>query len=169
MSIDLNLNKSTATNFVLVFPKIPTETTISANRPLTLNIFGTVIPSFTLDQTESRWMGGRMIFQSGSVTFDQWPINFIVDSQLKNWKLLYKWMTAISNNKDKYTDIPENYQVDASLNVMDNYETSILRVHFRNVWPQSLGEVAFSQREGENIVEASAVLLYDRFEIEEFD
>jgi len=169
MSIDLNLNKSTATNFHLVFPKIPSETTITANRPLTLNIFGTIIPSITLDQTESRWQGGRMIFQSGSVTFDQWPINFIVDSKLSNWILLFHWMTSISNNKDTYSDFPNNYMVDASLNIMDNFETSILRVNFKNVWPQSLGEVNFSQREGETILESSATLIYDRYEVVEVE
>lgn len=165
--IQESLNKSTATNFNLVFPKIPTESTISANKPLTLNIFGTVIPSLTLDQTESRWQGGRMIFQSGSVTFDQWPINFIVDSKLSNWILLFNWMTGISNNKNVYSDIPNNYMVDASLNIMDNFETSILKVNFKNCWVQSLGEVSFSQREGESILEASATIIYDRYEIVE--
>lgn len=167
--IDLNLNKSTATNFTLVFPKIPSESTITANRPLTLNIFGTIIPSLTLDQTESRWQGGRTLFQSGSVTFDQWPLNFIVDSKLRNWVLLFNWMTSISNNKDTYSDLPKNYMVDASLNIMDNFETSILRINFKNVWPQSIGEVTFSQREGESIIESSCVLLYDRYEIEQID
>lgn len=165
--ISTNLNRSSATNFRLIFPKIPTETTIIANKPLTLNIFGTVIPSITLDQTESRWQGGRMLFASGSMTFEQWPINFVVDSRLENWVLLFNWMTSISNNKDQYTDIPRNYMVDASLSITDNFETSIVKVNFKNVWVQSLGEVTFSQREGESVIESNATLLYDRYEVQE--
>lgn len=160
-----NLNKTTATNFQLVFPKIPTETSILANRPLTLNIYGTVIPGISLDQIESRWQGGRMLYQSGSITFDQWPINFIVDSKLENWTLLFNWITSISNNSNKYSDIPNNYMVDASMNIMDNFEASILKINFKNCWPLSLSEVSFSQREGESILESSANIMFDRYEI----
>lgn len=166
--IQTNLNKSTATNFQLAFPMIPTEETLAANKPLILNVFGTVIPSVTLDQTESRWQGGRMLFQSGSVTFEQWPVNFIVDSKLENWALIYKWMMAISDNKAKYSDIPRNYMVDASLGIMDNFEHAILKIDFKDVWPQSIGEVTFSQREGESIIESSVTLLYNRYELVEF-
>lgn len=168
MSISANLNKSTATNFVLAFPKIPTETTITANQPLTLNIFNTIIPSVTLDQTESRWQSGKMLFHSGGITFDQWTIQFIVDSKLKNWAILYNWMTSISNNKNVYSAFPDDYMVDASLNIMDNFETLILRVNFKYVWIQSIGEVSFSQREGETVIESSAILMYDRYEIQEY-
>lgn len=164
--IDSNLNKSTATNYILAFPKLPTEKDLSYNRPFILNIFGTVIPSVSLTQIESRWQGGKMNFQSGEMTWDTWPINFIVDSKLENWLLMFHWLTWVHNNSDQYTRTPQAYQVDAMLGIMDNWEVPLLRIKFVNVWIQSLGEVTLSQREGEAIVESSATLYYDRYELQ---
>jgi len=165
MAISDNLNKSTPTNFSLVFPIIPTETKISDMKPLVLNIFGTIIPALTLDQTEQKWQGSRMQFHSGIAIFDDWTISFIVDSKFENWILLYKWLTFINNNEDIPSKIVKDYMVDASLNITDNYGSRVLSIMFKNVWIQSLGEVTLSYRDGENLIECSATFKIDRYEI----
>jgi len=165
MTIDVNLNKSSPSNFELVFPKIPTETTIQASDEFTLNIFGTIIPGLNIDSTEYRWQFAKTIQASGNISFEPWSVNFIVDSQLLNWKLLYKWITYINNNKDSFDGIHKNYVVDATLRIIDNFRNEILRILFVDIWPQTLGEIAFSHREGETVLECMASFAYDRFEL----
>jgi hypothetical protein len=39
-----NMDKSTPTNYQLVFPKIPSESSIGANNPFVMNIHSAIIP-----------------------------------------------------------------------------------------------------------------------------
>lgn len=162
-----NLNKATATNYKLALPVLPSETTLEATRELTLNIYGTVIPSVSLDQNESRWQGHKMLFHAGGITFDTWSFQFSVDSAYGNWATLYNWLTYIANNYDTPSGLPADYMVDCALHIADNFGNTVMKITFKNTWIMSLGEVTLSQREGENTVESSATLAYDRFEIVE--
>uniref|UniRef100_A0A6M3IP09 Putative tail tube protein n=1 Tax=viral metagenome TaxID=1070528 RepID=A0A6M3IP09_9ZZZZ len=165
MTIDVNLNKSNPSNFELVFPKIPTETTIQASDELTLNIYGTIIPGLTLDSTEHRWMGGKSIQAGGNIAFEPWTVNFLVDSQMLNWMLIFGWLMFIHNNKDKYSEIHKNYVIDATLRITDNFRSEVMRLVFRDIWPTTLGEMTFSHREGEAVLECMCQFAYDRFEL----
>lgn len=165
MSVSVNLNKANGTNFRLVFPVLPTETLFSANKELTINIFNIIIPSISLDQSEQRWQGNKVNYHSGNMNFDVWNVQFIVDSEFKNWKLLYKWLTFIANNKDKPSSNIPDYFIDTVLKITDNYGDPALMMIFRNTWIQSLGEVNLSQREGESTLECNATFVYDRIEL----
>ena len=167
MPILANLNKATATNFELVFPLLPVTSTLNEIKPLSINIFGTVIPSLSLDETEQRWQGAKMYMHSGLLNYDTWNISFVVDSKLSNWILLQKWVIFINNNKDIPSRKPTDYMIDASLNITDNFTTQVATINFKNTWIQSLGEVTLNQRDGESILESNATLRYDRFEITE--
>ncbi len=160
-----NLNKTTSTNYQLGIPLLPTERTLDATKELVLNIFGTIIPSVSLDQSESKWQGNKMLYHVGGMTFDVWNIQFIVDSEYNNWSTLFKWLTSISNNYNIASSIPSEYMVDCSLKITDNFQNTVLKILFKNVWILSLGEVMLSQREGESQVECSATLVFDRYEI----
>lgn len=165
MSINVNLNKGTACNYELIFPLLPHKTLISDNKELILNIHGTIIPSISLEQTESPWQGKKMQFHSGGITFNEWNINYIVDSELSNWKLLYDWMVYINDNYNIPTKPVNDYMVDASLIITDNYHSLIRKILFKNIWPISLGEVTLSNREGEMQLECDATFSYDRYEV----
>lgn len=165
--VDTQVNKSSPTNFELVFPKIPTESTISASEELTLNIYGSVIPGLTLDTTEEHWMGSSTQVPARA-TYEPWSVDFIVDSQFYNWKVLFEWLTSIHNNKDTYPGDPDDYKVDATLRVIDNFQDEILRVFFVDVWIQALSEIQFSHRESEVNLECNANFAYDRFEIRDW-
>jgi hypothetical protein len=163
--MDINLNKFTGTNFVLVFPKLPSQKGEQSIKPLTLNIFSTVLPSVELSDATGKWMAGSMKYQIGDVSWGDWNVDFIVDSKLENWKLLYNWIIYINNNKDSFLLNPKDYQVDVSMLMMDNFENVNLEVVYRNVWINSLGNVDLSYRDGDAIIESSAKFSYDRFEI----
>jgi hypothetical protein len=165
--ISVNLDKSQPSNFSLVFPKLPTEATLGATDELTLNIHGTIIPGLALDTVEGAWLGAIVQFDSGRMTFEPWTIEFTVDSQFLNWRVLYRWLVAINNNKDKHGALPSEYLVDATLRVTDNFKNEILRIYFSNVWINMLGELSFTMREGEANLECTCQFVYDRFELRE--
>jgi hypothetical protein len=167
MANSVIINRATPVSYRLVIPLLPSETRLTATKELMLDIFGVIIPTVTLDTTEERWQEAKMLMASGSVTFDAWGFSYIVDSNFKNWSVLFRWLTFINNNRDKMLERPQDYSVDCSLSIIDNFNKEVLRILFKNAWIQSLGEVSMSQREGESILESSSVLYFDRYEIQE--
>lgn len=160
-----NLNKSTSTNFELVFPVLPTETSLKGTDALVLNIYETVLPSITLDTTDINWMGATVHQDIGSIVYDSWFVNYTVDSKFNNWYTLYKWLTYINNNRDRFGRDPKEYKVDATLRVLDNFRNCIMTATFIGAWVNMLGEVALSYREGTSNLESNINIMYDRFEI----
>ncbi len=165
MTIRQNLNKATPSNFELIFPKVPTSENIQDMQGLTLNIHTTVIPSLTLDTEEINWQGGTAYQDIGSITYEPWLVNFTVDSTFTNWTTLYKWLTFINNNKDRYGRERDQYKVDATLRILDNYRQEILVMDLIGVWINMLGEISLTYREGSQNLESAANFIYDRYEI----
>ena len=159
-----NLDKATPTNFQLIFPKLPTEDTISANNPLIMNIFSAVIPSLSLAEEELRWQSNKTKHALEPLEYDTWLVSYVVDSNLKNWALLVKWMQYINDNIVKH-EVQKNYAVDASLVVFSNYRVPVIELHFRSIWPSTLGEVSFSTREGDVQLESTVNFTYDYFTV----
>jgi len=166
MPVSTDMGRLTSSSFQLSIPLLPGQTSLGAIAELRLNIFGTIIPSLTLEAIEGRWQSNKMLFQSGGITFEPWEISFVVDSQLKNWRVLFEWITLINNNIDIPGKVPNDYMVDCSLKVSDNYNTVMVALKFRNVWIQSLGQISLNQREGDLILESTATLYYDYIEVE---
>jgi hypothetical protein len=160
-----NLNKATPSNFELIFPMVPMGDNIRDTQGLTLNIHTTVIPSLTLDTTEVPWQGGTIHQDIGSITFEPWLVQFTVDSTFSNWMVLYKWITFINNNKDRYGRSTDQYKVDATLRILDNFRSEILVMDLTGVWINMLGDINLTYREGDNNLESSANFIYDRYEI----
>jgi hypothetical protein len=162
-----NIDKATPTNFQLIFPKLPTEESINANNPFTLNIFSAVIPSLSLAEEERRWQGNKSKDALIPLEFDSWLVSYIVDSRLENWLLLYNWMSYINNNRDKIAELRQAYSVDANLIVTDNYRNPVLSITFVDIWPSVMGEVSFSSREGDIQLESTVNFTFDHFIIRE--
>ena len=110
-----NIDKSTPTNYQLIFPVIPTETSIGANNPFVMNIHSAILPSVSIATEELRWQGNKTRHGLIPMEFDPWLVSFVVDAQLANWKLLFDWMSYINNNNDKIAEEHGNYSVDCSL------------------------------------------------------
>jgi hypothetical protein len=158
-----SMDKSTPTNYQLIFPLIPNETSIAANNPFVMNIHTAMLPAVTMNMTERRWQGNKTRDGLIPMEFDPWLVSFTVDAQLLNWKLLFDWMSFINNNNDKISEYHSVYSVDCSLVVTDNYGNSVLEVIFVSIWPSQLQEVSFSQREGDILLESSVTFSYDYF------
>lgn len=160
-----NFDKGSPSNYQLIFPLIPTEDNISANNPFVMNIHSAILPSVSIATEEHRWQGNKAKVGLIPMEFDPWLVSFVVDAQLANWKLLFTWMSFINNNNDKIAEFHKEYAVDCSLIVTDNYRNSALEVIFVGIWPSTLGEVSFSTREGDVLLESTINFYYDYFYI----
>jgi hypothetical protein len=161
-----NLNKSSPENFELLFPVLPNLGSLKESNSLSMNVFSSVLPTITLDTREQNWMGGKANWDSGGISYEPWYVNFLIDDNFDNWKILYNWINYINNNKDRYGRDRPDYVVDASLNILNNMRESIMTINFKNVWPSMLGEISMSYREGEVNLASSVNFMYDRYEIE---
>jgi hypothetical protein len=160
-----NIDKSSPTNFQLVFPKIPTESSISALNPLKMNIYGVIIPSITISEENLHWQGNKMKNSLIPMDYSQWNVNFVVDSNFDNWSILFRWMSHINNNNDKIAERHKNFSVDCSMVVTDNYANSILEIMFISVWPSNLGDVSFNTRDADVLLEGTVMFNYDYYKI----
>ena len=163
---NISLNQASATNFVLSFPLLPTQTTISGSAPLIMNIYSAVIPSISINTEEKQWQNTKVKGAQSPMEFDQWLVNFVVDDYFYNWKLLFDWMAYINNNKDKMLEREVNFKIDASLIVLNNFNDKIMEIKFVGIWPTTLGEVSMNQREGDILLESTVNFNYDYFTVE---
>jgi hypothetical protein len=74
-------------------------------------------------------------------------------------------MSYINNNKDKMIERKENFGVDGSLIITDNFQNKILSLNFIDIWPMDMSEVSLSYREGEIFLESNVTFAYDYYEI----
>jgi len=164
----LNLNKSNATNYQLIFPLLPTEILYEKSKQFSLNIFGTIVPSISLAVEEKQWQGAKSFTDNGDITFGQWTLDFVVDSKFSNWTVLYKWMMMIHNNENSPGFVREKeHIIDASLYIMTNFRQKALMLRFHDIWPIELGDVTFSKREGQDDLYSQITFSYDKYVISE--
>jgi hypothetical protein len=161
----LNISKSTATEYSFQLGKIPSASDIHAVDELRLNIFNINLPAISLNQGEMSWQGKHIQLHLGGMSFDPLNISFLVDSECRNWNILYKWLTYIADNKEKASMVADQYVTDASIVIFNNFNQSHTKVTFKNIWVQTIGEISFSIRDGESHIESSATFLYDRYEV----
>jgi hypothetical protein len=165
MPLNIQLNKSTPSNFRLVFPMLPNQKTLGAAEELILNIHSTVLPGISLDPGEVGWQNSKSKIAQGPLNFEEFSVDFIIDSELKNWTVLYKWLIYITNYKTKLMEHYKEFSVDSSLQILDNFNKEVLRIGFVRMWPMVIGAITLSNRDGESVLECSATFSYDYYEI----
>jgi len=164
-------SRATPTNFSLIFPKLPSESTVAASEELTLHLVNTVIPSLTIPSITVNWMGIEARYDAvHHINYGDWSITYKVDADFNNWKKLYTWLKFITSTKaDPALDhvIPSEHQINARLIITDNFKNNILAIELHNVWIDFLGEVSLAYDKGEMILEGSARLKYSAYEMSE--
>lgn len=157
------INLASGNNFQLSFPVIPGNDKI--DRLLTLNVFETIIPDVTFSEDMQHWQGWDFKHITSNLDFAAWTFEFSIDENFENWKKIFNWMKFINNNRDKVGENINEYMVDASLSINDNYDNIIMELKFVNVFPTSLGTVTLSDKDGEQYLMTSVTLLYTYFDI----
>lgn len=159
-----SMNKSSGINYRLDIPMLPVMDDIKDSDILTLNIFETITPAISLSTNDVRWMGAKIPIQGAEIDFDDLTVQFVVDNKWDNWFYLYKWITFVNNNKDKFVEDFRNYCVDVTMFITDNYGDDVLRIDFTNVIITSLNDTSMSSKDGEENLICGAVLKYQRYE-----
>lgn len=162
----ISISKSTSTEYQFVLGKIPSDPSIHATDILKLNIYSISLPTVSLNPNEFYWQGKHIEAHAGGITFDPITINFLVDNNFDNWKVLFNWLTFVADNKERPSREFDEYVTDGSIIIFDNFSKINTTVTFKNMWISSLGEVTFSIRDGESLVECSATFYYDRYSID---
>lgn len=159
-----NISKANPSKFQLIFPKLPEEAGVSANKQLNLNLVDGILPSITLTAAEIPYRGTLVYTEIGGLEYGDWQTKMLIDRDFNNWILIYDWIYSINNANDVLGRPNQAYATDASLHILDNFNNKILDMRFENVWPHMLSEVQFSYQESETILTCGVTFKYDRFE-----
>lgn len=164
---DYDFDKFSPNSFALVLPKIPGLGTGRYDE-IVLNVHTMNLPSFELGVQNVPWQGSVTHIPDGVTTWGNLTVSFMVDEKLTNWRMFLKWMKNIDNNKDVYfPQKREDYSIDFSVLMLDNYKKPSIGFKFSNAFPISLSELRLSYREGEKYQEAEVTFSYDYYEEQE--
>lgn len=162
------ISKGTPTNFELAIPRLPSMTSLQEVDKLTLHLHEAVLPSMQVEMIPRYWQGVKVDEQAGhDITYDDWNISFTVDANLENWLALYEWLnyitTALADQNEHIN--PVDHTVDCSLIATDNFKNQVFNAQFKGVWIQTLGEIRFANRDGEMVLESTAILKYGYYSV----
>lgn len=157
------LSRSRKTNFQLVFPVLPHQDNVDEQSDFRLNIFGSVLPGIQIQPQEFPWQGGKVYGESGDIEYKQWNTSFLVDQDFNNYITIYEWMMSIIDGYNNFGSKFEDYQIDSSLLIFNNWEENILTFKFKNIWPSDIGDIELSYQEGEELLKCDITFTYDWF------
>ena len=159
-----DFDKFSPNTFAFAMPSIPGA---SNSDMLVLNVFSVNLPSLELGAKDIRWQGATTHIPDAVTNWGALTIQFMVDSNLSNWISLFKWITYMHNNKDRYAVSKDmNYALDTTLVMLDNWKKPIVNFKFINTFPTSLSECQMSYREGTRYIDASVSFKYDYYDVE---
>jgi len=108
------------------------------------------LPGVTFDASLiGRPMRSDVNIMAGAVTYEPIELGFIVDEYLKNWQEMFNWLTG-----------PQHTYTAAVLTILSSSMNPTLEVHFENVFPSNLTEIAFDSTVSETTNMISTVSLY---------
>ena len=83
---------------------------------------------------------------TGVVTYEALDVTFMIDEYLKNWQEIYGWMIG---PEDKYTS--------AVLTIVSSSMNPTLEIHFKDIFPTSLSEIAFDSTTTDPVYQIATV------------
>ena len=159
-----DFDKFSPNTFALIIPRIPGT---GSGDMLILNVHSVNLPSLELGAKDIRWQGGKTHIPDAVSNWGALTVQFMVDEALSNWISIFKWLTFMHNNKDKYVAAEtKDYAIDASLLMLDNWKKPIVEFKFVNAFPTSLSECTMSYREGSRYIDSSVSLTYDYYDVD---
>ena len=138
------------------------------------------LPSISLGELEQPTPLNRNSIPADQLQWTPLIITFIVDSMMKNYIEIFKWMQGLGfpENYNQYTtemktrvppvamDLPTNYS-DASLTVIDAFDNPIKTFTFVDIWPMSLEGITFATTNADVQYATSSVTFgYSYFKID---
>ena len=181
------LNVGTLDKFILVLnlPKILRERSILDPKmtidPVQLTIFGTVVPTIQSPPTEIPFSGQTYNIASYSrPSYPPLAVNFVIDNKFKNYWILWKWLTVLSNptqgfyggtdTKDETSEkhredgILTEYQANFSLLAKNEYNQTIIEFRYLNAFITSLGGITYDYG-NTDIIKSSAEFQFGQLDV----
>ena len=83
---------------------------------------------------------------TGVITYEPLSVTFMIDEYLKNWQEIFEWMVG---EESKYTS--------AVLTIVSSSMNPTLEIHFKDIFPTSLSEIAFDSTTTDPIYQIATV------------
>ena len=83
---------------------------------------------------------------TGIITYEALDVTFLIDEYLKNWQEIYEWMIGDEN---KYTS--------AVLTILSSSMNPTMEIHFKDIFPTSLSEIAFDSTTTDPVYQIATV------------
>lgn len=160
-SCSTNINPLYNNFFRLVFGRGTKEMELMCQR---VTLPGIGVP----DLTQPTTLGTTVPYASTALNFEPLKVEFIVDSDLTNWKSLYSWIRNVTNLEDD-TSHNLNYNlwhINGTLEILNPISSlgTTLSIKFFNIMPVSLGGILFqTDNTDTNIVKCSAAFKYSYY------
>lgn len=113
------------------------------------------LPAITLGAIEQNNPFVNAPIPGEILIYDQLNIQFLIDSQMLNYKSVYNWLVAlgfpdnyeqyksfIQNDNVNYTELAKNYS-DGFLQMLSGTNTTAATVTFKDLFPISIGSLMF--------------------------
>jgi hypothetical protein len=132
------------------------------------NLPGLTVP----DQAQPTILGTTIPVPSMTVQYEPLTVEFLVDSNLENWKSIYSWIRDITNiqNADDYDLTYQSWHHTASLilhpTISCDTPNPVLTVSFANIIPVRLTGLIFQADVSDvPILKASCTFKYSHYEL----
>jgi len=159
-----NLNVSSSNNFQLTFGKLPSDNEITKN--FVLHVYETVIPGVSFTESIESWQGFDIKYITSNLNYNNWTVNFDVNEHFENWLKILEWMQMINNNINVAGNSLDQYAIDASLSIYDNWGTHIINFIFHSMFPINLGDINMSFRDADANLYSTATFVYNYYSID---
>lgn len=112
-------------------------------------------PGLALPATDLAIFGEKTAMATGSVTYDDITLSFILDSDMRARAAMEAWMLQVFNTKSRKANYYREYVRDVEITVLDRSENgantanATRRVTLREAWPKSMSEVEFNYNSSE--------------------
>lgn len=130
-----------------------------------VNLPGISVP----DQPQPTTLGITVPIPTMTASFDALSAEFIVDSDLSNWKAIYSWIRNITNIANDYEHNLEyqNWHHQANLFLYDpTTNCEFLKATFYNLIPVKLGGISFQSDSSDALIQkASCTFKYSYFDL----
>ena len=83
---------------------------------------------------------------TGIITYEPLSVTFMIDEYLKNWQEIFEWMIG---DVSKYTT--------AVLTILSSSMNPTMEIHFKDIFPTSLSEIAFNSTTTDPIYQVATV------------
>jgi hypothetical protein len=146
---------------------------------LQMSIYGTVVPDISVPPQEVPFSG--QTYNVTSYSRPNYPpllVNFIVDNRFKNYYILWKWLSILSDptqsmyagtDPETWKDRVENgtlteYQSNFSLLSKDEYNKTIIEFQYSNAFITGLGGISYDYNDA-TIIKSSMQFQFSQLNV----